>query len=156
MELFTLGSDLGKTPFAFYVSAKHSGNVTDGVPVADEGFSSCINCARSANSWNLWPRLRFARAGSRTQPPAFQVLPAGFLGSRPAWAMGNLLTPFAQERACCYAARWCTAGSCSLVWLTSNTLLSEVYSTWMVTGSLVIVAVAVLAGPLSSLTAVMA
>jgi hypothetical protein len=58
MDLFTLGIDLGKTTFAFCASAKHAGTVTDGVPVADEGFSSYIICTRYSNSWNIWRRLR--------------------------------------------------------------------------------------------------
>ena len=69
------------------------------------------------------------------------------LGLPPGWAMGDLLTPLSPGTSLLLGV---LAGALlvlgSLVWLTSNTLLSEVHFTWIVIGSLVIVAVAVLAG----------
>jgi hypothetical protein len=70
-------------------AAKHAGNVTDGVAVADEGFSSCTICAEGFEFMEHLAEITILRAATRAQPPTFQVLPAGLLGSRPAgpWAI---------------------------------------------------------------------
>jgi hypothetical protein len=67
---------------ALRASAKHIGNVTDGVPVADEGFSSCTICAEGCEFMEHLAEIAIRRAATRAQPPTFQVLPSGFLGSR--------------------------------------------------------------------------
>ena len=69
---------------ALCASAKHAGNVTDGVAVADERFSSCSICAEDCEFMEHLAEITIRRSATRAQPPTFQVFPAGLLGPRPA------------------------------------------------------------------------
>src|SRR6202161_4576859 len=100
-----------KSGHAFCASANHAGNVTDGVPVADEGFSSCTTCARSATSWNIWPGLRFAARPAGRSRQRFRYFPPG------SWAPAQLGhgrpsdPPEPGNELLASRTRWCIAGS---------------------------------------------
>jgi hypothetical protein len=126
-----------KSGHAFCPSAKHAGNVTDAEPVADEEFSSCILCARSAihgRSGGDYDSPLGEWGAAANVSGTFSRVP----GLPPSRAMGGLLTRLSPGTSLLRAV---LAGALPVVGLLlrliSKALLSEGHFSWIVRSSLV-------------------
>jgi hypothetical protein len=64
-----------KPSHAFCPSGKkHSGNVTEDLPAADAGFSTCSRLWGAASSWHSWRSLRFAERVATRMVETFEPL----------------------------------------------------------------------------------